>query len=345
MAENRILKVTSGASSKGEIHLFELTGNGSNKVILTAPDSVTSDATVTAPSATSTLATTNLAETFSGAKTFSGAVTLSNTLTSSGGSLSGTFSGNPTFSGTVTLTTVAGNPTFTGNVSGNGIVPVGGVIAVMDNMTGAWTVPASGTVSDGWQYCDGAAVAGSQTITGTMPDLTDDRFLMGDTVSGVTGGSNTHTSAGTLSGTQSIQHTHTVNSHSHEMHHYHKVAEWNSSNVSPNSNLIFNNTATTGAGTFNDGVIGYSTLNLSAGSFPFDVMQRTESSSNKTLYSSGAYGTPLNTLSTARTSAESTTTGLMSANNSVDFSNATYTGSSLESRPKYLTCKYVMRVS
>jgi hypothetical protein len=83
-----------------------------------------------------------------------------------------------------------------------GIVPVGAVIAVMSNLTGSLTLPASGAVSaDGWIRCDGSAIPASQTLSGTTPNLTSGKFIYGTSGTGVganfasgsTGGANSVT--------------------------------------------------------------------------------------------------------------------------------------------------------
>lgn len=50
MARNRKLDLTSGPADKGQILFKELSGNGSNKVILQGPDNLASDLTLTLPS-------------------------------------------------------------------------------------------------------------------------------------------------------------------------------------------------------------------------------------------------------------------------------------------------------
>ena len=77
-------------------------------------------------------------------------------------------------------TTVTGNLGVTGTIGGQGAVPVGGIIALHSGMTGAHSVPSTGAVdADGWMICDGASIPSSQTLSGTLPTLTDARFLEG----------------------------------------------------------------------------------------------------------------------------------------------------------------------
>jgi hypothetical protein len=289
---------SSGVTAKmavGDLILYENT-SGANPVTILSPTSLGSPVSVTMPDATGTLGNVDTAETVSGAWTFSG------------------------------------NAVFTGTTSGKGIVPLGGIIAIGDNLTGTFTVPATGVVSEGWQLCDGAAVAGGQSVSGTTPDLSDERFLVGSTTSGTTGGANAITPTGTLSGTQSIAHTHT-------MDHNHQVAYWNYSATYASSNLIMNTTdsSTTGAFTTGQGLIGRTTTNLEGGGLT--AMRPTEFSANKTLYSSGAKNAPNGT------DYSSPSTGAMSANDTVSFSNGTFTGDSFNNRPLYVSCKYMVRVS
>ena len=108
--------------------------------------------------------------------------------------------------------TVSGVATFTAAPLGYGIVPLGSIIGISTNLTGSHAVPSTGTVdSAGWQYCDGAVIPGSQSLSGTTPNLTGSRFLMGSTTSGSTGGQTNVT----LTSTELPTHTHTGPSHTH----------------------------------------------------------------------------------------------------------------------------------
>lgn len=92
-----------------------------------------------------------------------------------------------------------------------GQTPVGGVIAMFDNsaLPGAFTLPISGAVSQGWMRADGAAVPAGQAITAAtvLPNLSDSRFVMGSTSASLS-------AAG--SNTKNLQHGH-VMSHVHIM--------------------------------------------------------------------------------------------------------------------------------
>ncbi len=72
-------------------------------------------------------------------------------------------------------------------------LPLGAIIPIASNLTGAWTAPASGVLKDGMQLVDGAAIHGDAVLSGTLPNLANDVFIMGSTVGGSVGGSNTHT--------------------------------------------------------------------------------------------------------------------------------------------------------
>lgn len=135
-------------------------------------------------------------------------------------------------------TTVTGNLAVTGTMGGQGAVPLGGVVAVAASLTGSHTMPGSGAVDDdGWMLCDGSSIPGSQTLSGTLPDLTDGRFIRGATTSGQ-GGSETFSVAeanlpahdhGGASGTtcnmstgnHSADHTHSISTGGQSNQHCH----------------------------------------------------------------------------------------------------------------------------
>ena len=82
-----------------------------------------------------------------------------------------------------------------------GMVPIGGMVAVMPNVTGAWQPPASGAIKDGFMRADGSTVSdsGSPLNGQALPNMTGGVYPRGNTTSGGTGGSNTHTPTGTVS--------------------------------------------------------------------------------------------------------------------------------------------------
>lgn len=103
--------------------------------------------------------------------------------------------------------------TFKAPTYGYGIVPIGAVIAIAN--TGAWYPPAAGVIQEGFALCNGQAFpAGSHpSLTGNMPNLTDNRFLQGSTLPGSTGGSNSKA----LSSSELPVHSHSITQtdHSH----------------------------------------------------------------------------------------------------------------------------------
>ena len=128
-------------------------------------------------------------------------------------------------SGTVANARLTGSGSITINgsaVSLGGSVSISGSLlgeikAISSNLTGSYSIPSSGVVdSDGFMYCDGSAIPGGNSVSGSVPDLTDNRFLRGSTSAGSTGGSESFT----LSTSQLPSHTHTgttatANSHNH----------------------------------------------------------------------------------------------------------------------------------
>jgi hypothetical protein len=93
------------------------------------------------------------------------------------------------------------------------LVPLGAIIAVSSNLAGAFD-SASGVVTNGFQLCDGVPIPGGNAVIGSVPQLTDSRFLMGSSVAGTTGGN--------VNNQVSL-------SHNHEMQHIHS-AYWADNN-------------------------------------------------------------------------------------------------------------------
>jgi hypothetical protein len=95
---------------------------------------------------------------------------------------------------------------------GNGLLPIGAIVALASHLTGAFSLPVSGSVSRGLMRCDGAAIPLGQMLSGSTPNLTDSRFLMGSTTSGVTGGNAANQKA--LSASEMPSHSHSID-HGH----------------------------------------------------------------------------------------------------------------------------------
>lgn len=82
-------------------------------------------------------------------------------------------------------------------VNNDGNFPIGTVVPIANSQ--AWALPASGTVKDGWALCNGVAFSAlsggtvDPRLTGTLPQLSDSRFIMGSSGVGVTGGASSVT--------------------------------------------------------------------------------------------------------------------------------------------------------
>jgi len=102
------------------------------------------------------------------------------------------------------------------SVNGPGTVPLGAIIPVGN--VGAWALPASGEIKDGFALCDGTTFpAGSHpSFAGNRPNLSDSRFLQGSSSVGGTGGANSKT----LATAELPAHTHTM-THTHSIDHDH----------------------------------------------------------------------------------------------------------------------------
>lgn len=87
-----------------------------------------------------------------------------------------------------------------------GLLPVGSLIPLTTHLTGSITPPASGVIEKGLMLCDGSVIPGGAKLSGTLPNLTDGRFLMGSTSSGTVG------AATDLTHNHTFAHTHGTNS-------------------------------------------------------------------------------------------------------------------------------------
>lgn len=81
-------------------------------------------------------------------------------------------------------------------VQSPGFVPIGGMVAVMPNVSGAWQPPASGAVKDGFMRADGSTVSDAESpLNGqVLPTMTGNTYARGDSTSGGTGGANSQAS-------------------------------------------------------------------------------------------------------------------------------------------------------
>ena len=68
------------------------------------------------------------------------------------------------------------------------LILAGEIKAIYSRLAGTYTIPASGVVdANGYMYCNGAAIPSGYGMSGTVPNLTDGRFLRGSTLVGQAG--------------------------------------------------------------------------------------------------------------------------------------------------------------
>lgn len=384
-SKSGILKLE--ASSSAFTHTI-LSANTANR-IWTLPD--TTD-TFVGLSSTQTLTNKTLS-----AANISGATNISGTETNSATS---TYSATQTFNGTVNMTSAVN---ITGNLSGRGVVPIGAVVPVF-SIAGGFSIPASGVVSNGWMRADGAAVPAAQVVTaGTLtPNLSDSRFIMGATTSGTTGGANSITPAGSVTSsfsgtavarntwfsgstytpsgtlnlslnnsltTYSVDHSHSVTNHTHNMAHTHMWSynlnddQYTSSNSADFDSII------------NSGDFRWTENGPNAtDAFVENALRQTITD----YWTSGVYATPggssgASALTGGSTASTNTTTTLdLNLSHSHSFSTASFSGSGVnpsttfsaagnytpsgsvsssfsgslfDSRPLYVSAIYLIRVS
>jgi len=252
--------------------------------------------------------------------------------------------------------------------------------------------------STGWYVCNGATInlGNSPIFNGAnryLPNLTDSRFIMGSTVAGGIGGSNsanhTHIMNAHSHGmghTHPMPHTHTVNSHTHTLsahrhsvpNHYHSVpahthadtfaASTTSLQSGHNGPHTHFSLLTTHVGTnytgFSGGGIEYPVKRLygyqtgSSGSGTAHGHTITGGVSSKTAFNTSAInpfyaGAPIDSSGNSLdvTGTTSTATGEpTNANTSVttktstDITTSTSQSATIENRPSFISCIYIMRV-
>lgn len=158
----------------------------------------------------------------------------------------------PLTNDSVAKTTTAGVQTF----NAFGIVPVGGIVAIASNLSGAFPIPTTGTSSRGWQLCDGAAVEAGGTLSGNVPTLNNGRFLRGFTAAGGTGGADS----------QGIDHTHGI-SHVHQMFNQSGGTYRGSFTALPASTTVGSDLFSNNGASYGTGSLIAAINNTSAGSF------------------------------------------------------------------------------
>jgi hypothetical protein len=206
----------------------------------------------------------------------------------------------------------------------NALCPVGSIVAYVPGyftngsnagfthqMVSANTVVAVNALlnSSGWYVCDGAALndADSGIFNGAgryLPNLTDDRFFMGDTVAGGIGGANSN----------NIAHTHTTGNFT-----------LTTSHIPSHSHTV----------TVNSGGAHTHTLPARMISGPTGEGVGATTGGDPAARTTGSGGSHSHTASAGNTG----------SGNAHNHGNTGSSGStSLENRPKYLSCFYIMRV-
>jgi len=253
-------------------------------------------------------------------------------------------------------TTITQDLNFTGNITGRGIIPVGGIIALNTNLTGVTAVTAT-TAADANGFVVCGAVTQPQVIVDptspmngqTIPNLNDSYFLMGASSSGSTGGANTTT----LTTTQLPTHTHTIDhghsdtyalsnntvgssSHTHTTPHVHQI----SYNEVSNTRAFAASSRNSSTLIFSTGYSEYlSGSGVSTGGSLVSTISYTGS-----LYSAGAISDAGSTPVSSTPSATSTVTLTGSVTSHSGSSGSSGTGSSYDSRPKFFAVRFIMRI-
>ena len=288
-------------------------------------------------------------------------ITASSTVTA-GGAV--TVSGTTTLNGTTTVagtTTFSGAATFSGNTSGRGIVPVGAILPLMANLTGVTNVTATTTAdSNGYVVCGGQTISDATSpMNGqVIPNLNNSNFIMGSSTAGSTGGANSIT----ITESQLPSHTHTIDhghadtfalsnntvassTHNHDISHTHM---WSHYDDSTNRFYALDSSDTSvTAVTSSDSNIFRVFADLGSGSTDDLVGTGLDGTGNQSLYTTGVIDAPTGSGNSAVSGAPSATT-TVSLSGAVTShsgnSGSTGSGSSVDNRPSYITCKYIMRV-
>lgn len=216
-----------------------------------------------------------------------------------------------------------GNASATGTITtavgfaGPGMVPIGAIIPIGD--AGAWALPASGAIKDGYALCNGQAkpTGSAAGLAANLPDLTDDRFLNGSLAAniGTTGGSASKTTSGVSASFQKDVMNTDQNAHFHKL-----------------PLLVFAGGAGSGTGL----VYMYTT-----GSLGGPLYGSSNDASNKWAVSPPAQFNTINPGATAIAHSASEKASWLSSTVVC----STTEGTISDIRPKYLNVVYVMRVA
>lgn len=224
----------------------------------------------------------------------------------------------------------------------DGRVPLGAVIPIVGTRTAANNggspntpsgIPATGIVSDdGFQRCDGSAVGSGATLTGFVPDLTDNRFIQGST------------SLGTLSASDGVNlNDNTVKLTTNELpSHNHSGSTGNSSSAHTHGINALNNYSLVAGIGFNAARTNNSINYWSSNGFPTMDVDIYSTSNVGVRPVVANVGDNILTLSLQRVNEVSTTTSSSTSHNHSISSEGNDVA--FDIRPKWLSAIYVMRV-
>lgn len=225
----------------------------------------------------------------------------------------------------VQFNTVTANAFF-----GAGANPIGTIIAIGD--AGAWALPASGAIKDGYALCNGQAkpVGSAAGLAANLPNLTDNRFLNGSNAVGGTGGATSKTTTGiaatfnkNLLNSDQVAHSHGMD-HRHELGRYSGASEitYFRDSLDTERDVFQRQSFAYASGVINDNFVDY---RAGLGTF--------------TMYTRSSIETAPNTGS--RTSTDNASISW----NSATVSTSVTQGSISDIRPNYFNVVYVMRVA
>lgn len=241
--------------------------------------------------------------------------------------------------------------TITGTVSGRGFLPVGAVLPLMSQLSGATNVTAT-TAADanGFVVCAGQTIADATSpLNGqVIPNINNDVFLMGNSTAGTTGGANIII----LSEAQLPSHTHTIdhghsnsfalgnntvaaNTHTHLMRHTHQWGYYKNS-----TKEYFVRTSSNAGSTFMTDLTGDPVA------FEFNTIGGSGTGAAGNLLGSNAnlYTTGSNLSNTGNNSSSTTVTLSGGVTSHSGSSGSAGSGSSINNRPNYITAKFIMRI-
>lgn len=229
----------------------------------------------------------------------------------------------------VQFNTVTANAFF-----GAGANPIGTIIAIGD--AGAWALPASGAIKDGYALCNGQAkpVGSAAGLAANLPNLTDNRFLNGSNAVGGTGGATSKTTTGIAATFNKNILNSDQNAHIHDMTHKHQI-----SRVRGFTNVVYMDFYTLNGNL--SAYIYYQDFQAGSGSgIPKTTVASPGVNAIENLYSAGSLSPAINDASAKNDTGSSSVSW-----NSATVSTSVTQGTISDIRPNYFNVVYVMRVA